>query len=44
MNISLTTVEEDMEELMSVKGIGGESFLKSKPTITLGDAKPAAKQ
>ena len=33
-----------VEELMNVKGIGEKSFLKLKPLITLGDAKPAQKQ
>jgi competence protein ComEA len=33
-----------VEELMNVKGIGEKSFLKLKPLVTLGDAKPAAKQ
>ena len=31
-----------IEELMNVKGIGEKSFLKLKPLITVGDAKPAA--
>jgi len=33
-----------VEELMNVKGIGEKSFLKLKPLVTLGDAKPAPKQ
>ena len=33
-----------VEELMNVKGIGEKSFLKLKPLVTLGDAKPPAKQ
>ena len=32
-----------IEELMNVKGIGEKSFLKLKPLVTVGDAKPAAK-
>jgi competence protein ComEA len=32
-----------IEELMNVKGIGEKSFLKLKPLISVGDAKPAAK-
>ena len=31
-----------IEELMNVKGIGEKSFLKLKPLITVGDAKPAS--
>ena len=30
-----------VEELMNVKGIGEKSFLKLKPLVTLGDARPA---
>ena len=33
-----------VEELMNVKGIGEKSFLKLKPLISVGDARPAAKQ
>jgi len=33
-----------VEELMNVKGIGEKSFLKLKPLVTLGDARPAQKQ
>ena len=33
-----------IEELMNVKGIGEKSFLKLKPLVTVGDARPAAKQ
>ena len=33
-----------VEELMNIKGIGEKSFLKLKPLVTLGDAKPAPKQ
>ena len=33
-----------IEELMNVKGIGEKSFLKLKPLITVGDAKPATRQ
>ena len=33
-----------VEELMNVKGIGEKSFLKLKPLVTLGDAKPVPKQ
>ena len=33
-----------VEELMNVKGIGEKSFLKLKPLVTVGDAKPAPKQ
>ena len=29
---------------MNVKGIGEKSFLKLKPLVTVGDAKPAQKQ
>jgi competence protein ComEA len=32
-----------IEELMNVKGIGEKSFLKLKPLITVGDARPATK-
>ena len=32
-----------VEELMNVKGIGEKSFLKLKPLVTVGEAKPAAK-
>jgi len=44
MNIALTIGKADFEELMNVKGIGEKSFLKLKPLVTLGDAKPAPKQ
>jgi hypothetical protein len=44
MNIALTIGKKDIEELMNVKGIGEKSFLKLKPLVTLGDAKPAPKQ
>jgi len=33
-----------IEELMNVKGIGEKSFLKLKPLISVGDARPAPKQ
>jgi competence protein ComEA len=33
-----------VEELMNVKGIGEKSFLKLKPLVTVGDARPAPKQ
>jgi len=33
-----------IEELMNVKGIGEKSFLKLKPLITVGDAKPASRE
>jgi competence protein ComEA len=33
-----------IEELMNVKGIGEKSFLKLKPLVTVGDARPAHKQ
>jgi competence protein ComEA len=33
-----------VEELMNVKGIGEKSFLKLKPLVTVGDAKPVTKQ
>ena len=33
-----------VEELMNVKGIGEKRFLKLKPLISVGDARPAAKQ
>ena len=33
-----------VEELMNVKGIGEKSFLKLKPLVTVGEAKPAPKQ
>lgn len=33
-----------VEQLMNVKGIGEKSFLKLKPMVTLGEAKPAGKQ
>ena len=33
-----------VEELMNVKGIGEKSFLKLKPLVTVGDARPAQKQ
>jgi hypothetical protein len=29
---------------MNVKGIGEKSFLKLKPLVTVGEAKPAPKQ
>jgi competence protein ComEA len=32
------------EELMNVKGIGEKSFLKLKALVTVGEARPAAKQ
>ena len=41
MNIELTMVEKEFEELMNVKGIAEKSFLKLKPVITVGDSKPA---
>ena len=44
LNTGPTMVKKDIEELMNVKGIGEKSFLKLKPLVTLGDAKPAAKQ
>ena len=44
INIALTILQEEFEELMNVKGIGEKSFLKLKPLVTLGDAKPAPKQ
>jgi competence protein ComEA len=33
-----------IEELMNVKGIGEKSFLKLKPLVTVGEAKPAPRQ
>jgi DNA repair protein RadC len=42
--MALTILQKDIEELMNVKGIGEKSFLKLKPLVTLGDAKPAPKQ
>jgi len=33
-----------VEDLMNVKGIGEKSFLKLKPLVTVGDARPAPKQ
>ena len=33
-----------IKELMNVKGIGEKSFLKLKPLVTVGDARPAPKQ
>ena len=44
INIALTILKKDIEELMNVKGIGEKSFLKLKPLVTVGDAKPAPKQ
>ena len=42
--IELTIVKKEFEELMNVKGIGEKSFLKLKPLITVGDAKPASRE
>ena len=44
MNIELTILRKEIEELMNVKGIGEKSFLKLKPLITAGDSKPATHQ
>ena len=44
INIELTILQKDIEELMNVKGIGEKSFLKLKPLITVGDSKPASHQ
>ena len=33
-----------IEELMNVKGIGEKSFLKLKPLVTVGDARPSPRQ
>ena len=33
-----------IEELMNVKGIGEKSFLKLKPLVTVGEARPAPRQ
>jgi hypothetical protein len=44
INIELTIVQKEIEELMNVKGIGEKSFLKLKPLITVGDSKSATHQ
>jgi len=44
MDIALTMVKKEIEELMNVKGIGEKSFLKLKPLITVGDSKSATHQ
>ena len=44
INIELTILPEEIEELMNVKGIGEKSFLKLKPLITVGDSKSATHQ
>jgi hypothetical protein len=35
INIDLTIVKKEIEELMNVKGIGEKSFLKLKPMVTV---------
>ena len=35
VNIELTILQKDIEELMNVKGIGEKSFLKLKPHVTV---------
>jgi DNA repair protein RadC len=44
LNIELTFQKQEIEELMNVKGIGEKSFLKLKPLVTVGEARPAPKQ
>ena len=44
INIELTILPEEIEELMNVKGIGEKSFLKLKPLVTVGDSKSATHQ
>jgi hypothetical protein len=44
INIELTILQKEIEELMNVKGIGEKSFLKLKPLITVGESKPATHQ
>jgi hypothetical protein len=39
INIALTIVQKDIEDLMNVRGIGEKSFLKLKPLITVGPVK-----
>jgi hypothetical protein len=43
LKIELTILQEEIEELMNVKGIGEKSFLKLK-LITVGGSKPATEQ
>jgi hypothetical protein len=43
INIELTIVKKDIEELMNVKGIGEKSFLKLKPFVTVAEAKTSAR-
>jgi hypothetical protein len=43
INIELTILQKDIEDLMNVKGIGEKSFLKLKALITVGE-KPAPRQ
>jgi hypothetical protein len=38
-NIELTISQNQIEELMNIKGIGEKSFLKLKPMITVGTEK-----
>jgi hypothetical protein len=44
MNIRPTIPGNQVEELMNVKGIGEQSFLKLKPYLTLGAPKAEKSQ
>jgi hypothetical protein len=39
MNIELTFLQEEVEDLMNVRGVGEKSFLKLKPLVTVTAAK-----
>jgi hypothetical protein len=39
MNIELTFLQEEIEDLMNVRGVGEKSFLKLKPLITVAPVK-----
>jgi 2'-5' RNA ligase len=39
VNIELTILQKEIEELMNVKGIGEKSFLKLKPHVTVAAGK-----
>jgi hypothetical protein len=39
INIALTILQKEFEELMNVKGIGEKSFLKLKPMVTVSTDK-----
>jgi hypothetical protein len=42
MNIELTFLQEEIEDLMNVRGVGEKSFLKLKPLVTVTATKGEA--